>query len=210
MRRLTLIALVGVGVLFATTPQESFQAVINRYANVSSVKASFNQQVCSKADGTCQILRGTFLYVSPDKFRLDVTIPQEQLIVYNGNTSWIYLPTANQAIQLNPGPEQEIFLFLSKLKNYSETYTVKLQQTEEWLQAHFTAKQGKQAFLKEFVLLIDPAINDIAGIKIENSTTEITFLLEEMEHGVKTTPEQFSFTPPEGVTVIRDIGTGYQ
>ncbi|MBN2381161.1 outer membrane lipoprotein carrier protein LolA [candidate division WOR-3 bacterium] len=210
MRRVAFIALVGVGFLIAATPEERFNSIIDRYSAVTTLKASFNQQVCSKADGTCQMLRGSFLYASPDNFRLEVSLPQEQLVVYNGEKTWIYLPTANQAIQLNPGPEQEIFLFLGQLKDYSKTYTVNLSQTETWLQARFTAKPDVQAFLKEFVLLIDSAVNDIAGIKIENSATEITFLLEDLVHGVKTTPEQFTFTPPEGVTVIKDIGSGYE
>jgi outer membrane lipoprotein-sorting protein len=60
------------------------------------------------------------------------------------------------------------------------------------------------------VLLIDQKIADIAGIKIENSTSEIIFYLDEMEHNVQASAEQFTFEPPEGVTVIRDTGTGFE
>jgi len=210
LRRIAFIALAGVGFLFAATPQQSFNSVISRYSGSVSLRASFNQQICSKADGTCQMLRGTFLFSAPESFRLDVNFPQEQLMVCNGEKSWIYLPTANQAIELNPGPEQELFLFLTHLKDYDETYDVELKAGEEFLEAHFSAKEGKQVYLDKFVLLIDPAINDIAGVKIENTTSEIIFYLEEMNRGVEISPEQFTFVPPEGVIVIRDTGTGFE
>jgi len=210
LRRGILAALVGVGLLIAATPRESFNAVIKRYAGLRSLKASFNEQICSKKDGTCYRLNGTFTYASPNMFRIDVTTPSEQLVVSDGITTWIYLPSANQAIQTKPGPEQDVFLFVGKLTNYSEQYTVELKTTKDWLEAHFTAKPGKQVFLEKFVLLIDPSKNDLAGVKVEQGDQEITFLLEEVSLNPTIPDGRFTFSPPEGTTVIKDTGTGYQ
>lgn len=210
MRRMISISLLGVGFLLAATPQETLNSVISKYSSASSLKAIFKEQICSKSQGTCQELRGTFIYSSPNKFRLDVVIPMEQLVVSDGNTFWIYLPTQNQAIQTKPGPEQELFLFVSRLSNYSEIYTVNTVQKDGTVEAKFTAKPDKQPFLKEFTLLLDPNKNDIDGIKITEGDSEIIFYMESVKLNVKTSPSQFLFSPPEGTTIIKDTGTGYQ
>lgn len=210
MHRLILAALVGVGFLAAATPSETFNAVINRYAGISSLTASFEERICSKKDGTCQILKGTFTYSAPDKFRVDVTVPMEQLVLSDGKVTWIYLPTANQAIKTKPGPEQEMFLFAERLKDYDEQYTVQLKPGKEHLEAHFTAIPGQKVFLKGFVLLIDASRNELAGIKVAQGDSELVFLLEDLQYNAAVADTKFSFSPPEGTTVIEDTGTGYQ
>lgn len=210
MRRLTFLSLLGVGLLTAATPQETFNAVINKYAAANSLKANFSEKICSKSQGTCQELRGTFLYSSPNKFRLDVVIPMEQLVVSDGTTFWIYLPTQSQAIKTNPGPEQQLFLFASSLKDYHKTYTVSVKQVENMVEATFKAKPDQQPFLKEFTLVLDPKTNDIEDIKITEGDSEITFSLISLKLNVSTSPNQFLFDPPEGTTIIKDTGTGYQ
>jgi len=214
LRRSILTALVGVGFLvavnsvIAATPRETFNAVISRYAGISSLKASFEEKICSKKDGTCQILKGTFTYVAPSKFRVDVTVPMEQLVVSDGITTWIYIPTANQAIKTKPGAEQEIFLLIGKLQNYKERYTVELKSAKEYLEAHFTAKLGAKVFLKEFVLLINPSTHSIGGIKVSEGDTEMIFTMHDIQHNVKVADSKFTFSPPEGTTVLEDTGTG--
>ncbi len=210
MHRLILATLAWVGFLAAASPSETFNAVISRYAGISSLTASFEERICSKADGTCQILKGTFTYASPDKFRVDVTVPMQQLVLSDGEVTWIYLPTANQAIKTKAGPELELFLFAARLQNYSETYTVKLKPGKKHLEAHFTAKPGEKVFLKDFILLIDASRNELAGIKIEQGDNEVIFLLDSLQYNTKVAEGQFSFNPPEGTTVIEDTGTGYQ
>lgn len=210
MRRSILAALAGVGFLVAATHQETFNAAISRYAGISSLTASFEERICSKKDGSCQILKGTFTYAAPDKFRVDVTVPMEQLVLSDGKVTWIYLPTANQAIKLNPGPELEMFLFVERLTNYSETYDVTLKSGKEYLEAHFTAKPSTKVFLSSFVMLIDASRNDLAGVKVEQGDSEIFFLIDDVQRNAEVADTKFSFNPPEGTTVIEDTGTGYQ
>ena len=210
MHRLILAVLVVVGVLAAASPRKTFNAVITRYAGISSLTASFEERICSKADGTCQILKGTFTYASPDKFRVDVTVPMQQLVLSDGVVTWIYLPTANQAIKTKPGPEQEMFLFVERLQNYSEQYTVQLKPAKEFLEAHFTAKPDAKVFLASFVMLIDASRNDLAGVKVEQGDSEIFFLIKDVQRNATVADTKFSFSPPEGTTVIEDTGTGYQ
>jgi len=202
-----LATLAGVGFLMAATAQETFDAVIKKYSGIKSLKAEFIEQVCNKSTGSCQMLRGSFVYASPNKYRLDVTIPTEQLIVSDGQTSWVYVPSANQAIKMTPGPEQEIFLFIGHLNNYSDIYNVRLEETEQWLQAHFSAKPGHQVFLEQFTLLLDQSTNTIVGLKFEQPDTEILFSLEDQKRNLDLAAGEFSFTPPEGTTIIRETGS---
>lgn len=216
MREKKTAALVGVGILLAlniamaATPSQTFNAVINRYAGLNTFKAIFNEKICSKTDGTCTMLGGTFTYASPNKFRVDVSLPTEQLVLSDGSVTWIYIPSANQAIKTRPGPEQALFLFASNLRNYNEQYTVELKSTKDYLEAHFTSKPDKKVYLKEFVLLINPSANEIAGVKMEQGEMEITFMLEKTQFNVSVPGPMFTFSPPEGTTVIEDTGTGYQ
>jgi outer membrane lipoprotein carrier protein len=210
LRRSILAALVGVGFLAAATHQETFNAVISRYAGISSLTASFEERICSKKDDSCQILKGMFTFASPDKFRVDVTVPMQQLVLSDGKVTWIYLPTANQAIKTNPGPEQELFLFVERLQNYSKQYTVKLKPGKEHLEAHFTAKPDAKVFFSSFVMLIDTSENDLAGVKIEQADNEIFFLIDDVQRNAAVADTKFSFSPPDGTTVIENTGTGYQ
>lgn len=211
MRRITLLLSLGVSALVAATSQETFNAVIKKYSGLASFSASFEQQICSKSTGTCQMLSGSFLYASPNKFRLDVAVPTEELVASNGQTLWIYIPSANQAIKSKPGLTDDLFLFVGRLGNYQERYTVSLTPLDSLLEARFTAKTATRGLLpSDFTLLINPAREDIAGLSIEEGDTEVKLFLSQIKRNVDAPASKFNFTPPEGTTVVTDAELGFQ
>lgn len=211
MRRALSIALLGVSFLLAASSQETFNAVIKKYSGLASFSARFEEQVCSKSTGTCQMLSGSFLYASPNKFRLDVEIPTEQLVASNGQTLWIYIPSASQAIKSKPGLTDDLFLFVGRLGNYQERYTVSLNPRDSVLEAKFKSKTATQGILpSDFTLLIDPALEDIAGLSLEEGDTEVKLFLSEIKRNVDAPAGKFNFTPPEGTTVVTDAELGFQ
>ncbi|GEM_PF-3233075 len=215
MRKILTAALLGIVLLsltplHAATPQQTFKAVINKYSKVNTLKASFIEQVCSKTNGTCTRLEGNFAYAYPNKFRLDVETPSKQLLVSDGKMFWIYIPAQNQAIQTFSGPEQELFLFFTRLKDYDQTYNVNLEPTKDsLLNANFSVKQGKKAFMPAFTLVINPATNKVVELKIEKGDSEISFQMKNVEHNPKFAQDLFTFEPPEGTVIVKDTGKGY-
>ncbi len=210
MRRISLFALLGVGFLLAT-PQQTFNAVVNRYAGIASISATFSEEIVSRSTGSRSTLGGRFIYVAPDKFRLDVDFPEEQLLVSDGQTFWIYIPSANQVIKTSPGPERDLFLFVANLNDYEDRYTVDVTQGEAYVEAWFTALETSSGFMPaDFTLLLNSASNDIAGIRIETDDMIMTLIFSEIRRNAFISTSSFLFIPPEGVELLEDIGVGYE
>jgi len=210
LRRVLLFTTLGVGFLLAT-PQQTFDAVVARYAGIAFVSATFTEEIVSRTTGSTSTLAGRFIYVAPDKFRLDVTFPEEQLLISDGQTFWIYIPSANQVVKTKPGPERDLILFVANLNNYQERYSVDLSQGQTYVEAHFTALTTESGFMPaDFTLLLDANTNNIAGIRVENGDMVMTLIFSELKRNAFISGSEFVFIPPDGVELIEDVGVGYE
>jgi outer membrane lipoprotein carrier protein len=68
-----------------------------RYLGLKTLTGTFEEQICSDQAGTCQNFSGKFSIGVPDRYRLDVTEPQKQVIVSDGSSLWLYFPDQKRA-----------------------------------------------------------------------------------------------------------------
>ncbi|MCK8046983.1 outer membrane lipoprotein chaperone LolA [Shewanella sp. 1CM18E] len=81
-----------------------------KLAEISSLKANFNQKVTDINDKVIQTGEGVFALSQPNQFYWHLTAPDESLIVADGTDVWVYNPFAeevsvmdiNQAINASP------------------------------------------------------------------------------------------------------------
>lgn len=72
-----------------------------KLAKFSVINAEFSQRVSSPEGKILDDSRGTLAILRPGKFRWEVITPEEELIVSDGQTMWIYSPFIEQVTLLN-------------------------------------------------------------------------------------------------------------
>ena len=199
------LSIVIAGFVSAATPEETLRSVGERYSTMRSFKASVKNSIFDKASGNTTEMSGTIVYASPDKFRVEITSPTEQTMVSDGTTLWIYMPATNQVIVTKPSKAQETFLFISHMKEQRGKYDVSFKE-DSLLEAHFTAKKGASVAVKDFSMFIDKAKGEIVGLRVDTDEQVMNLRYMSFVRNVETSGVKFTFTPPEGVTIVKDTG----
>ena len=97
------VAVFVIGILFSfasfsqgiTTASEFFKSVSEYYGTIKDYQASVAVQV-GKED-----MKAKVTYLSPDKVRMDFSVPAEQTIVFNGDTLTVFLPGSAAVLTQN-------------------------------------------------------------------------------------------------------------
>ncbi|MFT6141912.1 MAG: outer membrane lipoprotein carrier protein [Psychromonas sp.] len=86
---------------FTVVAATDSQLLKEKLAKFSFINAEFSQQVSSSQGKILDDSRGTLAISRPGKFRWEVLMPEEELIVSNGQTMWMYSPFIEQVTLLN-------------------------------------------------------------------------------------------------------------
>jgi chaperone LolA len=209
MRRLVV---VGLGVLAgavsiarADARADAVAKLQARYEATRSMRAAFRQRVESPTLAEPLESHGTVLFERPNRMRWDYAAPDEQLIVGDGETLWIYQPDLKQAIK---APLRDAFqaqtplTFLAGLGRIERDFDVSLQaeDAERWTLK--LVPKGEQE-LGTLILIVRRKDAGLAEARITDplgTTTSLTFADE--VRNVDIAAERFRFTPPAGVDVV--------
>jgi outer membrane lipoprotein carrier protein len=77
------------------------QLLKEKLAKFSFINAEFSQQVSSSEGKILDDSQGMLAISRPGKFRWEVLMPEQELIVSNGQTMWMYSPFIEQVTLLN-------------------------------------------------------------------------------------------------------------
>lgn len=77
------------------------QLLKEKLAKFSFINAEFSQRVSSPEGKILDESQGTLAISRPGKFRWEVVMPEEELIVSDGQTMWMYSPFIEQVTLLN-------------------------------------------------------------------------------------------------------------
>jgi len=206
--RLALLLLAALrGLAVAADPlKEALDHVQQRYETTRTLTADFKQTVESPTLARPLESHGTVAFEKPNRMRWDYAKPDEQLIVGDGETLWIYQPQDHQAIK---APLGEAFqattpvTFLAGLGRLDRDFDATLEQDEpdRW---HLRLVPRRDSALGTLGLVVgkkDAAIEEARITDPLGTTTRIVFSNE--RRNVALEPSLFRFTPPAGVDVIR-------
>ena len=200
--------------------------VKRQYDEIHTLSSSFTQKTYPKSDdevgsasGGSRLseasrlskeFKGKFIAERPNKFRMEVTKPEKQILLSDGKVLWIYLLKEKQAIKTSP--EEGLALPVEIFFNPFEVYHV------GWLPSanppkadspkdnkpilEVRPKEEGTLFEKAWVEIHPKTllIKEIQLFDYEGNRIHYTFSNLRINQKVK--PSTFQFIPPDGVDVV--------
>ncbi|WP_018974604.1 outer membrane lipoprotein chaperone LolA [Rudaea cellulosilytica] len=172
---------------------------------LTSVSASFEQQISDIHSGKTKISRGTLSLKAPRQFRWDTTTPYKQLIVADGEKVWIYDPDLEQVTVRAQGTEEahSPLTVLTDLSQLDRDFTTSEQGEHDgqvWLR--LKSKDKEPQFEYADLGFDQTGLASMAFKDTFDNSTQIRF--SGWQRNAKLAPDLFKFTPPKGVDVVGD------
>ena len=177
-----------------------------RYETTRTLTADFRQTVESPTLATPLESRGTVAFEKPNRMRWTYAAPDEQVIVGDGETLWIYQPADKQVIK---APLGEAFqattpvTFLAGLGRLDRDFDAALEreEPERWILRLVPRKDSGIGTLRLVVRKSDASIEEARVTDPVGTTTRIAFANERRNADLDA--GMFRFTPPAGVDVVK-------
>jgi len=186
--------------------KRALDALQERYETTRTLTADFRQTLESPTLASPLESRGTVAFEKPNRMRWDYAKPDEQVIVGDGETLWIYQPAERQVIK---APLDRAFqgstpvTFLAGLGHVERDFeaTLEREEPERWLLRLVPRKDTGIGTLRLAVRKKDASIEEARITDTLGTTTRIAFSNERrnlaLDRGL------FRFSAPPGVDVVR-------
>ena len=177
-----------------------------RYETTRTLTADFRQTVESPTLAKPLESHGTVAFEKPNRMRWEYAKPDEQVIVGDGETLWVYQPEDKQVIK---APLGEAFqattpvTFLAGLGRLDRDFETTLEgdEPERWRLRLVPRRDTGIGTLGLTVRKKDASIEEARITDPVGTTTKIAFSNE--RRNVDVDAARFRFTPPPGVDVIK-------
>ena len=177
-----------------------------RYESTRTLTADFRQTIESPTLASPLETHGTVAFEKPNRMRWDYAKPDEQQIVGDGETLWIYQPADRQVIK---APLAKAFqattpvTFLAGLGRLERDFeaTLEKEDAERWTLRLVPRQDAGIGTLRLVVRRKDASIEEARIVDPVGTTTRILFSNE--RRNVDLDAALFRFTPPSGVDVVR-------
>ena len=205
---LVLVSLLGLHAAAAAedTLKRALEGLQERYESTRTLTADFRQTVESPTLASPLESHGTVAFEKPNRMRWDYAKPDEQVIVGDGDTLWIYQPEERQVIK---APLDRAFqattpvTFLAGLGRLERDFeaTLEREDPERWVLRLVPRQDTGVGTLRLTVRKKDASIDEARITDPLGTTTRIVFSNErrnvDLDRGL------FRFSPPPGVDVVR-------
>jgi outer membrane lipoprotein carrier protein len=182
------------------------------YGQVTNLRADFVQRLRDAMLGTDETSRGEFLQQRPNKVAMRWREPAGDLLVVDGQTLWVYLPSSTPGqvvrsdIQGRPGQSPDVVAeFLERPR---ERFTITFQRSEPVGSRmadvlRFVPKEPANAPYRRVDIWVDrqdalPRQVEIS--EVSGAVRRITF--DRLRANTSIPARMFTFTPPAGVRVV--------
>ena len=186
---------------FAIDMDEIINKTIEKYENLNSFYAEFNQILCDEVSGTCSNFEGKIYFLRPNFFRMEMENPK-QIYVGDSVSLWVYLPEKNRAIrqslgqmpfQINP----DIFL-----KDYEKRFNAELtDEDKNSVQITLTPKDKTDIYEKIIIKILKGKFEIAAITIIDEIGSESKFNFDKIGINKKISKKLFDFNPPKGTQI---------
>lgn len=178
-----------------------------RYEKISTVTASFNQEVSTQTGGVLKS-EGNFFFKKPGRMKWLYTSPEKDVVVSNGKTLWVFQPDLNQVIEkpMEAGAGALVMAFLSGLGELKYEFEITLAPVKDDASNHVLNLEPKKTHpgIKHMVMELDKKTLIVIKTVVEDhlgNTTAITF--SRLKTDVPIKDSFFEYRPPKGATVVR-------
>ncbi|PVZ71489.1 outer membrane lipoprotein chaperone LolA [Pelagibaculum spongiae] len=170
-------------------------------AKVDQLQASFDQQTRLENGQLAGSQQGRFWLRQPSKFRWQVDVPDEQVIIADGRKLWNYDPLLEQVIVQDQFAvlSQTPAMILSNRGTQLEQHFKVEAEADDWLKLT-PLKENSPFEIIRLRLDSKKGLTDMVLFDQLGSETRIRFV--DLEINPSIDPAKFRFTAPEGVDLI--------
>lgn len=201
----------------SATGDEQVDSLIDRMNEAKSDKIATKALLTIKtiyAGASPQVVKGTAVIKKKDKFKIHYTEPQEQIIISDGKTIWVYTPAMQQVIKQtveSANVDAKLYTDMgNSIAYFARNSKTTLTEDDVNYNLVMAPSKDKGIMYDEITARIDKKTLDpvFMGLKYEGAATEVTFTdtvnyTEAQAEGIaELMNKNFNFTAPEGVEVI--------
>lgn len=177
-----------------------------RYAG-RGFSAGFFQESMLKAMQISDTAEGRLIVKRPGKMRWEYHLPDEQIIITNGSTMWIYRP-ADRQVMVGRAPDYfgqgKGAGFLSDIRQIRDSFTITLEdaQSEGYYRLRLQPLKPNPE-LADVILSVSRTTYQVDQVITHNAYGDETrIVLQDYKFDIQPDDSLFNFNIPEGVDVI--------
>lgn len=204
MRAIQLISLAAI--LFATTATAGARDDLDAFSKgLQTLQGQFSQQVFGPNGELKETSSGRVALSAPDLFRWQYVKPYAQLIVADGENVWVHDPDLQQVTVRAQGAADQASPLAALLDPALRESRFEISEAGtsdglEWLQ--LTPRNGDEGGFQTAKLgFHDNQLKQMQAVDALGQRTVIVF--SDLQRNPELAADTFTFTPPEGVDVIR-------
>lgn len=187
----------------AQEADEILRRLEEKYQATQALKADFTQTTTSAFSDAARTFRGTLL-LQGDRYRVET---DQQTVVTNGETTWIYTPAREQVIISDYEKDETAFVPSEFFYHYHDRFAVTSMETVEQKGTTYYILQMKpekaNAFYRAITLRVRARDALITRLKVKNANgTQMVFDLGNVEFGPPISASAFTFSPPSEAEII--------
>ncbi len=191
--------------LFAGALQAAPLELDRAAAAMSGMEASFTHRFTAKGFRNAQVESGSVVFGTLPAMRWSYRAPEEKLFVFDGTSSWFYVPADKQVThgRVTDARKRELpFLLLGDAAARDRHFVVKEQKRGGAVVTTLQAR-GANALVRHVTVTIAPSTHLIQRIEYTDRDGNRTSFDFSGYHRRAATADTFKFAPPAGVQVIR-------
>jgi outer membrane lipoprotein carrier protein len=190
----------------ANALKDALAKVQSRYESTKTMEADFRQTVESPTLASPLKTSGKVAFEKPNRMRWDYEPPDQQTIVGDGQSLWLFQPDMNQVIKAPLGEAFQAstpLTFLSGLGSLERDFDTSLEKEtpDSWVLKLVPKKDSALGVLGLTVRKSDASIAEARITDSVGTITKIAFSNE--KRNGKIDAARFTFTPPPGVDVVK-------
>ena len=178
-----------------------------RELEADCIQETFNKTVEKKF-----IFKGSLYVKKPDKLRMEIKEPEEQLIIANGQILWIYLPDNKQVVKekLDVSNKSKTALtILTGMARLDRDFEISREQGSEKSRGYTLGLIPKdtKSMIKRMKLDVDKNDFSFQKVTVEDSFGNWTsYELKNVKINSGISDSKFDFKPLDGVEVVESAG----
>jgi outer membrane lipoprotein carrier protein len=172
---------------------------------MSGMEASFTHRFTAKGFKNSQVESGSVVFGSLPAMRWSYAKPEEKLFVFDGTSSWFYVPADKQVTlgRVTEARKRDLpFLLLGDPAARDRAFAVR-QQTRNGVVLTTLQPRDKASMVRTVSVSTDPSTHLIRTIEYTDREGNRTAFEFSGYHRRAASASTFTFTPPAGVQVIR-------
>jgi len=176
------------------------------FTALSGTQASFVQRFRPRGFQKDQIEKGSVIFGASPQMRWTYSQPEPKTFVFDGTTSWLYVPAEKQVTvdRVTEAEKRELpFLLLGDGKTIDKQYTVKETRRTNAITVELLSRSNTQ-MVRSITLTTSPRDHSLRRLEYSDRQGNRTAFEFSAHRRVPPVASGFVFTPPAGVRIIQN------